>query len=90
MAQLAQTVIPHLNDLRNSKGALRAEKIETMVRESATSSFGKEHSSEASWTTAGEVIAQLVQEASAVVPLALEPENMMKGVDEYQCGCDNI
>lgn len=50
-----------------------------MVKQGTSASFGKEQSSEESWITVFEIIAQLVQEAGAVVPLALEAENVTKG-----------
>ncbi|KAI5121836.1 hypothetical protein M0805_003270 [Coniferiporia weirii] len=75
---LAQAILPHLGDMRTTKGTLQTKIVVDFVRKSAVATFSKDRKDDASWMIVSEAITNLTQEASAVVPLVLEPENILK------------
>lgn len=70
--------MPYLAELRNNKGVLQIKTILAFVKQIAGSSLAKAQMSDAPWDTLNSVISQLIQEAGAVVPPALELENVLK------------
>jgi dynactin 1 len=71
--------MPHLSDVRSSKSAFQLSKVLSMVNQTATSTVPKNMKPGISaWDAVGESITQLAQEASSLLPLALEPENVAK------------
>ena len=73
--QLAQDVGAYIVDVRASKKDFQISAILAMVRKLAGSLSSKR---EASWEAVSEVILQSIQEASDLVPTALEPESVIK------------
>lgn len=75
--QLAHSVLPYLNGVQNNKGTLQTKTVLDFVKQNAlTLSPGQKESS--SWDIVSNAIKRLTQEASAVVPIVLEPENVIK------------
>lgn len=75
--QLAHSVLPHLNSIQNNKGTLQTKTILEFVKQNAMA-LNAEQKEGSPWDTVSDVIKKLTQEAAAVVPMALEPENIMK------------
>ena len=76
--QLAQTVMPRLSDIRNNKSTLQSKAILTIVKQIAGSTVAKEANGDASWENVSDAVSDLIVEAGAVVPLALEAESVIK------------
>ncbi|KAH8119806.1 dynactin [Phellopilus nigrolimitatus] len=76
--QLGQTVVPYLADIRNNKGTLQTKAVLDFVKQIAAASLGKGEKNEVSWDVVSEAVSNLIQEAGAVIPMALDPENILK------------
>lgn len=76
---LAQQIMPHLSDVRTSKAPFRLATIVQYVRETAASTLGADKKlGMSSWDVAGEMLAQLSSAAAALLPLTMEPGNIIK------------
>ena len=79
--QLAQQVMPHLSDARSSKSPFQLVSVLTLIGKIAASTVAKDKAPGISpWEALGDSIAQLIQECGNLLPLAMEAENVMKGV----------
>ncbi|KZT27488.1 hypothetical protein NEOLEDRAFT_1060271 [Neolentinus lepideus HHB14362 ss-1] len=77
--QLAQQIMPHLSDARGEKEAFQLTKVLSFVKQVTSSTVGKDRKDGVtSWEAVGEYIAGLVNEAAALVPLAMEGVNVTK------------
>lgn len=74
---LAHSVLPHLVSIQNNKSTLHTDAIMELVKQNA-SALSKEQSDRSPWAIVSDAINKLTQEAAAIVPLALEPENIIK------------
>jgi dynactin 1 len=71
--------MPHLSDVRSSKSTLQLPTVLSFVDQTAASTVAKNMKSGASsWEAVAESIAQVIQEASQLLPQALETENITK------------
>ncbi|KAG6380679.1 dynein associated protein-domain-containing protein [Boletus reticuloceps] len=76
---LAQQVIPHLSDARSAKSSFQLATVLSFAKQTAMSTVAKDLRPGAScWEAVGEAIAQLAGECSKLLPIALEPENVIK------------
>ncbi|KAI0931161.1 hypothetical protein AcW2_000104 [Taiwanofungus camphoratus] len=76
---LAQRVMPHLGDVRSAKAPFQLSAVLSFVKQIAASTVGKGKKGEVpSWESVGDFFTQVVQEASRLLPLALEAENVVK------------
>ncbi|KAJ7163329.1 dynein associated protein-domain-containing protein [Mycena filopes] len=76
---LAQQIMPHLSDVRSTKVPFQLTTILSYVKQIAASTVAKDiKPGVTAWEAIGESIAQLVQEGSKLLPLTLEPENVIK------------
>ena len=73
--------MPHLSDARAAKSPFQLTTVLTFVRQLATSTVAKGLKPGGSaWEAIGASISQLLEEGSKLLPLAMEPENVLKGV----------
>ncbi|KAJ7065928.1 dynein associated protein-domain-containing protein [Mycena belliarum] len=89
----AQQIMPHLSDVRSSKSPFQLTTILSFVKQIAASTVAKDMKPGVSaWEAIGESITQLVQEGSKLLPLALEPENVIKvsGVSPWVTRVDEV
>ncbi|KAJ7695201.1 dynactin [Mycena rosella] len=89
----AQQIMPHLSDVRSSKSPFQLTTILSFVKQIAASTVAKDMKpGVTAWEAIGESIAQLVQEGSKLLPLALEPENVIKvsGVSPWVTRVDEV
>ena len=71
--------MPHLSDVRSSKSTLQLPTVLSFVNQTAASTVAKNVKSGVSaWDAVGESISEVIQEASKLLPLALETENVTK------------
>lgn len=71
--------MPHLSDVRSSKTSFQLATVLSFVKQTAASTVAKDTKSGMScWEAVGESIAELVQDGTRLLPLALEPENVLK------------
>lgn len=84
--QLAQQVIPHLSDARSAKSSFQLATVLSYAKQTAMSTVAKELRPGASyWEAVGEAIAQLAGECNKLLPIALEPENVVKSTFLLPC-----
>lgn len=86
--QLAQLVIPHLADIRNSRETLHLKTLLSYVKQTIASTVGKGSRTEHSWDTVFDCIANVIGDTNAVVPVALENDSTSKST--YQITAINI
>ncbi|KAJ7439861.1 dynactin [Mycena latifolia] len=89
----AQQIMPHLSDVRSSKSPFQLTTILSFVKQIAASTVAKDMKpGVTAWEAIGESITQLVQEGSKLLPLALEPENVIKvsGVSPWVTRVDEV
>lgn len=71
--------MPHISDARGSKSPFQLSTVLSYVRQTAGSTICKDRKDgSTSWEAIGEAIASIVQEVGNMLPVALEPENVMK------------
>ncbi|KZV79203.1 hypothetical protein EXIGLDRAFT_632417 [Exidia glandulosa HHB12029] len=89
--QLAQKVGAHLAELRQSKAPLKLTSIIGFVRELAIANSSKLEGSP-TWEVLGDTIKQIVQDVGALMPTALESENVIKitGISPWVARVDEI
>ncbi|KAG9313881.1 dynein associated protein-domain-containing protein [Chiua virens] len=76
---LAQQVIPHLSDARGAKTSFQLATVLSYVKQTVMSTVAKDLRPGVScWEAVGEAIAQLAAECNKLLPIALEPENVVK------------
>ncbi|KAL4247405.1 dynactin subunit family protein [Abortiporus biennis] len=76
---LAQQVMPHLGDVRDSKSAFQLTTVLTLVKQIADSTVGKgRKDGVSSWEAVADFFSQVAQEAVKILPSAMENENVMK------------
>jgi len=72
--------MPHLSDVRSSKSSFQLTTVLSFVKQIAASTVAKDMKPGVSaWDSIGESITQLVEEGGKLLPLAMEPENVLKG-----------
>jgi hypothetical protein len=72
--------MPYLSDARSSKNPFQLSTLLSLIKKTAASTVAKDKKLGMSpWEALGESIAQLVQEASRLLPLTMEGENVVKG-----------
>ncbi|KAJ7774997.1 dynactin [Mycena metata] len=89
----AQQIMPHLSDVRSSKAPFQLTTILSFVKQIAASTVAKDiKPGVTAWEAIGESITQLVQEGSKLLPLTLEPENVIKvtGVSPWVTRVDEV
>ena len=73
--------MPHLSDVRSSKAPFQLATVLSFVKQIAASTVAKDTKPGVSpWDAVGMSITQLIQEGSKLLPLALEGENVVKGM----------
>ena len=75
---LAQQIMPYLNDVRGSKTPFQFEHVLSLVRQTASSTVNKGSNAPSPWRGVSDYIANVLQQASALVPLTMEPGNTLK------------
>ncbi|OBZ68564.1 Dynactin, isoform [Grifola frondosa] len=76
---LAQLVMPHLSDVRSAKSPFKLPTLLSFVKQIAASTVGKQRKDDlSSWESVAGFFSQVVQDASKILPLALEAENTLK------------
>ena len=84
--KLAHSILPHLSGIQNNKGTLQTSTILDFVKQNAAA-LSKDQSDRSPWVIVSDAINKLTQEAAAIVPLALEPENIVKSVSISRKRC---
>lgn len=73
--------MPHLSDARGAKGPFQLTTVLAFVKQIAASTVAKDLKPGASaWEAIGTSISQLLVEGGKLLPLAMEPENVLKGL----------
>ncbi|KAG1742767.1 dynein associated protein-domain-containing protein [Suillus paluster] len=76
---LAQQVIPHLSDARSAKSPFQLATVLSYAKQTALSTVAKDMKPGTScFEAVGEAIAQLSAECNKLLPLAMEPESVLK------------
>ncbi|TFK24263.1 dynactin [Coprinopsis marcescibilis] len=76
---LAQSVMPHLSDVRAAKSPFQLTTVLGIVKQTAASTVAKEIKPGASvWDAISDYINQLMDEGNKLLPLTLEKENVQK------------
>ena len=75
---LAQQIMPYLSDVRGSKTPLQFEHVLFLVRQTASSTVNKGSNASSPWQGVSDYIANVLQQANALVPLTTEPGNTLK------------
>jgi len=75
---LAQQIMPYLSDVRGSKTPFQFEHVLFLVRQTASSTVNKGSNSSSPWQGVSDYIANVLQQANALVPLTNEPANTSK------------
>lgn len=79
--QLAQQIMPHLSDARGAKSPFQLTTVLTFVKQIATSTVAKGLKPGGSaWEAIGDSISHLLEEGGKLLPLTMEPENVLKGL----------
>jgi dynactin 1 len=77
--KVAQGVMPFVNDARTAKSSFQLRKVMTLIQQTASTSVAKGRSdSPEAWQAVGEHIDHILREINAILPLAMEPDNVMK------------
>ncbi|KAF8526013.1 dynein associated protein-domain-containing protein [Hysterangium stoloniferum] len=76
--QLAQSTSGYLADVRAAKHPFQLGGILNIVREIATATMSRRDAALPSWDDVSGSVLQLISDASAVLPLAMEAENVVK------------
>ncbi|KAL5533874.1 hypothetical protein ACEPAG_334 [Sanghuangporus baumii] len=74
---LAHSVLPYLTGVQNNKGTLETKTILGFVKQNAIA-LSPDNKDSSPWNIVSDAIKKLTQEAASVVPVALEPEHVMK------------
>lgn len=80
---LAQQIMPYLSDVRGSKTPLQFEHILSLVRRTASSTVNKGSSAPSPWHGVSDYIANVLQQANALVPLTMESGNTLKSMFNF-------
>lgn len=80
---LAQQIMPYLSDVRGSKTPFHFEHILSLVRRTASSTVNKGSDASSPWQGVSDYIANVLQQANALVPLTMEPGNTLKSMCDY-------
>lgn len=76
---LAQQIMPHLSDARGAKSPFQLTTVLTFVKQIATSTVAKGLKPGGSaWEAIGDSISHLLEEGGKLLPLTMEPENVLK------------
>ena len=75
---LAQQIMPYLSDVRGSKTPFQFEHVLFLVRQTASSTVNKGSNAPSPWQGVSDYIANVLQQANALVPLTAEPGNTLK------------
>ncbi|PFH49823.1 hypothetical protein AMATHDRAFT_4583 [Amanita thiersii Skay4041] len=76
---LAQQIMPHLSDARSAKAPFQLNAILSLVKQIAASTVAKDLKPGASpWNAIGDFITQLASEGAKLLPLMMEPGNVVK------------
>jgi dynactin 1 len=71
--------MPHLSDVRGSKTAFQFDTVLSFVAQTATATVNKDKKDVITpWQGVTNYMAHVLQKANALLPLAMEPENIMK------------
>jgi dynactin 1 len=77
---LAQQIMPYLSDVRGSKTPFQFEHVLALVRRTASNTVNKGSNAASPWQGVSDYIANVLQQANALVPLTLEPGNTLKSM----------
>ena len=75
---LAQQITPYLNDVCVSKSPFRFEHVLSLVRQTASNTVNKGSNAPSPWRGVSDCIANVLQQANALVPLTMEAGNTLK------------
>lgn len=75
---LAQQIMPYLSDVRGSKTPFQFEHVLSLVRQTASSTVNKGSNAPSPWQGVSGYIANVLQQANALVPLTMESGNVLK------------
>ncbi|KAF8346896.1 dynactin [Amanita rubescens] len=76
---LAQQIMPHLSDARSAKSPFQLNAVLNLVKQIATSTVAKNLKPGVSvWEAVRGYISQLIAEIAKLLPLVMEPENVLK------------
>ncbi|XP_006453898.1 hypothetical protein AGABI2DRAFT_181913 [Agaricus bisporus var. bisporus H97] len=77
--QLARPIMEHTNNARSSQSSFLLNKVLDFVKETGTKTVAKDlKPGESVWQAVGAAISGLVEEGTKLLPLILEPENVVK------------
>jgi dynactin 1 len=72
-------VIQHVSDARSAKSSFQLRKVLSLAQQTASASVGKGRAdSPEPWQAVEEYVDQILHEINAVLPVAMEAENVMK------------
>jgi dynactin 1 len=77
---LAQQIMPYLSDVRGSKMPFQFEHVLSLVRRTASGTVNKGSNAPSPWKGVSDYIANVLQQANALVPLTMEPGNSLKSM----------
>jgi len=75
---LAQQIMPYLSDVRGSKTPFQFEHVLSLVRQTASGTVNKGSNAPSPWQGVSDYIADVLQQANALVPLTMELGNTLK------------
>lgn len=77
---LAQQIMPYLSDVRGSKTPFQFERVLSLVRQTASNTVNKGSNASSPWQGVSDYIANVLQQANALVPLTMEAGNTVKSM----------
>jgi hypothetical protein len=75
---LTQQIMPYLNDVRGSRRPFQFEHVLSLVRRTASSTVNKGSNALSPWQGVSDYIANVLQQAKALVPVTMESGNTLK------------
>jgi len=75
---LAQSINGYLADARAAKHPFQLGGVMSIVREIATATMSRKDTTVPSWDAVSNTILQLIQDISALFPVAMESESVLK------------
>ena len=77
---LAQQIMPYLSDVRVSKTQFQFDHVLSLVRRTASNTVNKGSNEPLPWKGVSNYIANVLQQANALVPLTMDPGNTLKSM----------
>lgn len=80
--------MPHLSDARSSKAPFQLATVLSFVKQIASSTVAKDMKPGiTAWEAVGESLTQVVEEGSKLLPMVMEPENVLSSEQSIFPSC---